>query len=88
MHLRTLWTLPAAMVIVAKPRCNSSALTPLDPPLSPVIKEEEEMEEEEEPEQEVETLNAADPGPPRFSTAPQHSLECPGTSRPLRAHGH
>lgn len=84
MHLRTCRPSPAAMVIVAKPLCNSSALTPLDPPFSPVIKDEEEMEEEEE----EETLTAADPGPPRLSTEPQHSLECPGTSRPLRTHGH
>lgn len=39
------------MVIAAKPRCNSSALTPLDLPFSPVIKEEEEMEEEEDEEE-------------------------------------
>lgn len=88
MQLRTLCPPTAAMVIVAKPRCNSSALTPLDPPFSPVIKDEEETEEEEEEETLTTTAIAADPDPPRLCTAPQHSLECPGTSRPLRAHGH
>lgn len=65
MHLRTRRPSPAAMVIVAKPRCNSSALTPLDPPFSPVIKDEEEMEEEE-----VETLTATAADDPRPRPSP------------------
>lgn len=66
-----------------KPLCNSSTLTPLDPLFSPVIKEEEEMEEVPSPSspQHLPPIH-----PPPFPL--RHTFEYPGTSRPLRAHGH